>query len=90
MYYRLDGKRFLSDEYARGIVQFLDYAYSHPKIMDRGCIKCPCLKCHNLKFNDQETIYYHLIVMVLTKAIVRRTFTGNLFDEVQLVKHPHP
>ena len=79
MHRRLDAKGLLSDEFARGVVQFMDFAYLHPKIVDYGCIKCPCLKCRNLKFNDRETVHYHLIRYGFDKGYITWDIHGEPF-----------
>lgn len=60
MWRRFDEKGFISAEFDKGVNEFLDFAYSHPNVVDHGKIRCPCAKCDNRKFNFRDNVHYHI------------------------------
>ncbi|GKC35029.1 transposon, En/Spm-like protein [Tanacetum coccineum] len=50
----------VTKDFKLGVEEFLEFAYNHPRFVNREMIKCPCRKCELLKFHDKETVTLHL------------------------------
>ncbi|XP_074327242.1 uncharacterized protein LOC141665158 [Apium graveolens] len=48
-------------EFRAGCQVFLDFAYSHPKCVNKK-IRCPCWKCKKNNYLDINIVNYHLLV----------------------------
>ena len=57
--------------FINGVKEFIDFASAQHDTMDGELIRCPCVKCGNLKFFEPDEVAYHL---------VRKGFTENYFN----------
>ncbi|XP_059290323.1 uncharacterized protein LOC132043886 [Lycium ferocissimum] len=60
MYDRLDGRGGINSSFITGVNKFLEFSCSQRNRMSGDDVKCPCKKCHNIKFMDVETVKLHL------------------------------
>ncbi|PKA49514.1 hypothetical protein AXF42_Ash004054 [Apostasia shenzhenica] len=60
MYNRRTIDRRLTDEFVAGVQQFLDYAFSQTIHVSKNTVRCPCLKCKNMRFHNKDEITVHL------------------------------
>lgn len=60
MYKRLDGRGGIVSNFIIGVNNFIQYACSQQNRMSGDNIKCPCKKCHNIKYMDIEMVKCHL------------------------------
>ena len=75
------------DEYIAGVEQFLQFAKAFPHYMDGTKIKCPCVKCHNVKYYPEVEVTYHLYSRGFTPNYYQWTAHGEL---VSLASEPEP
>ncbi|KAL0455757.1 UNVERIFIED_CONTAM: hypothetical protein Slati_0914900 [Sesamum latifolium] len=62
MWRRLNNKGYLLDEFVERIDQeFLNFAFTNPKFISHGQIKCPCTKCDNRKFLSRKDVHLHIV-----------------------------
>ena len=47
---REDKERKLRDEFIKGVDEFVTFSQQHPELNDRDKIRCPCIRCKNLKY----------------------------------------
>ena len=58
---RLDCNKQLTEEYIRGIHDFIKHACEQDQYhAGYGKIRCPCKKCKCLKFEETDTVKVHL------------------------------
>lgn len=50
----------ISDRYIKGVEEFIEFAKSKSEFMCGDQIKCPCVKCHNFRFEDIDAVRFHL------------------------------
>ena len=67
----LPGRCGVTNEFINGVKEFIDFASGQHDTMDGELIRCPCVKCGNLKFFEPDEVAYHL---------VRKGFTENYFN----------
>lgn len=60
MYKRLDGRGGINSSFITGVNTFLQFASSQRNRMSGDNVRCPCKKCHNIKYMDIETVKLHL------------------------------
>ena len=60
MYNRRDDKNMLRSEFIEGVNEFVAFAQQHPYLNDRDKIRCPCVRCKNLKYLDVPDLKVHL------------------------------
>ncbi|XP_074342360.1 uncharacterized protein LOC141679892 [Apium graveolens] len=66
MKHRFDGMGGLTEEYKRGVDNFVQFAQ---KTKDRyGLIGCPCTKCKNLVWITEDEVKYHLYLNGIIEA----------------------
>ena len=53
-------ENFLSEDYEKGVERFFDYVFT--KIGES--IRCPCMKCVNIKFGSRELVHGHLLIVL--------------------------
>ncbi|XP_048501793.2 uncharacterized protein LOC130589373 [Beta vulgaris subsp. vulgaris] len=70
MYNRLDGRR-LRTEFVKGVDEFIEFCLQHPHLHDNDKIKCPCIKCNNMRYLEVDTVKVHLY---------KKGFKPNYFD----------
>lgn len=59
-YRRFTDDGYISHEFQEGLESFIEFARGHPAFMDRDKIRCPCKKCKNKAFMDEDTVRLHL------------------------------
>ncbi|XP_060177806.1 uncharacterized protein LOC132607740 [Lycium barbarum] len=60
MYDRLDGRGGINSSFVTGVDNFIQFALSQRNYMSGNKARCPCKKCHSIKYIDVEIIEYHL------------------------------
>ncbi|XP_012841495.1 PREDICTED: uncharacterized protein LOC105961778 [Erythranthe guttata] len=61
MYNRLvKSRKGLTDEFIRGVGEFISFALSQDTFVSNGKIRCPCSRCDNLGFLGIEDVKTHL------------------------------
>ncbi|XP_059295324.1 uncharacterized protein LOC132048635 [Lycium ferocissimum] len=60
MYERLDGRGGINSSFVTGVDNFIQFAHSQRNYMSGDKVRCPCKKCHNIKYMDVEIVQYHL------------------------------
>ncbi|KAL1224615.1 hypothetical protein V5N11_000944 [Cardamine amara subsp. amara] len=50
----------LNEEYARGIVEFMQVAGNQPRVQKSGKLICPCSICQNSRNVRVEIVWHHL------------------------------
>lgn len=60
MYERLDADGYVSSIFKNGLKTFIEYACTNHKFMDGNKIKCPCIKCDNVPYEEVDMVKYHL------------------------------
>ncbi|PHU21567.1 hypothetical protein BC332_06674 [Capsicum chinense] len=61
MYDRLDGRGAINSRFITGVNNFILFACSQQNYMSCNNIRCPCKKGRNIKYNEVETLRYHLL-----------------------------
>lgn len=59
MYPRFNGEG-ISDQYLRGVDEFIDFAKSKPDFLSGDRIRCPCVRCKNCLYQVTDDIRFHL------------------------------
>ena len=59
MYDKLDGHK-LKPEFLKGVDEFMKYCKDHPESGNPNEVRCPCVKCKNLRLHDPNTVKVHL------------------------------
>ncbi|XP_070008858.1 uncharacterized protein [Nicotiana sylvestris] len=59
-YKRLDGRGGINSSFITSVNKFLQFACSQRNRMSGDNVRCPCKKCHNIKYMDVETVKLHL------------------------------
>ncbi|CAA7022708.1 unnamed protein product [Microthlaspi erraticum] len=52
--------RLLTEEYKKGVQQFMDLAISQPKAKQSGKLYCPCMNCGNRRYLTISKVWSHL------------------------------
>lgn len=60
MYRRQTQRGDLNPDFVKELETFIQFACSKPDFMDGSKIRCPCIKCHHIKFEEAEIVRYHL------------------------------
>lgn len=60
MYERLDENNKLRREFAKGVIEFLDFAKNDDSFKSSGEIRCPCVNCRNTAFLNLQDVKSHL------------------------------
>nr|GLL46108.1 uncharacterized protein LOC109173928 [Ipomoea trifida] len=60
MYRRRTQRGDLNPDFVKELETFIQFACSKPDFMDGSKIRCPCIKCHHIKFEEAEIVRYHL------------------------------
>ncbi|KAK1352507.1 hypothetical protein POM88_053204 [Heracleum sosnowskyi] len=55
---RFDGRGGITDEYKRGVDNFIEFAQQTKD--KHGLIGCPCTKCKNLAWITEDEVKFHL------------------------------
>ncbi len=59
-----------NEKFIDGVEEFLRFGKLQVEFMDEEKIMCPCSKCRNGKFQDEETVRLHLYRKVLLTTII--------------------
>jgi len=51
----------LNPEYIASVRRFINFAYSIDKNISEGKIRCPCVRCKNKKFQEEDDVCKHLL-----------------------------
>ncbi|WMV19708.1 hypothetical protein MTR67_013093, partial [Solanum verrucosum] len=91
MYERLDGRGGILSSFITGVNNFIQYACSQKNRMSGDNIKCPCKKCHNLKYMDVEMVKYHLFQYGFVENYFVWKYQGeeDAIDEMYYVNDLH-
>ncbi|XP_039135718.1 uncharacterized protein LOC120273139 [Dioscorea cayenensis subsp. rotundata] len=69
-------KSRLSNEYAKGVESFLDFAFD--KSSEDNMIVCPCVKCANVHWHTREVVEEHLMCDGILRGYTCWFFHGEL------------
>ena len=70
-----------SEEYRVGVKSFLNFAVRHTTSPDH--MRCPCLKCGNVKYQNLSEIETHLIIFGIDQS-----YTNWFLHGEELVRGP--
>ncbi|XP_074299204.1 uncharacterized protein LOC141630256 [Silene latifolia] len=73
MYERVDDRKMVKYEYVVGVNSFIEYVKTQDEFSHSQLIRCPCVKCKNMKYLSEFVVHEHLI---------RKGFTGNYYEWV--------
>ncbi|XP_021758897.1 uncharacterized protein LOC110723820 [Chenopodium quinoa] len=59
MYDRLDGYS-IKPEFLKGVEEFMQYCKDHPESSNPNEVRCPCVKCKNLRLHPPDMVRIHL------------------------------
>lgn len=65
-------------EYWEGVVEFLNFAFSREHLVQQETIRCPCKRCGNMNWENQETITFHRYVPGFMRRYYAWTVHGEL------------
>ncbi|WCJ39870.1 hypothetical protein M5689_020822 [Euphorbia peplus] len=65
----------LSYLYIKGVMDFLEFAFSHTKI--EGVIPCPCTKCNNFQQKTRDEVWGDLMTNGIVKGYVKWLYHGE-------------
>ena len=61
MYNRQDqNRKGITEEFIHGTDDFIEFAMHQIRFVSNGMIRCPCSRCDNLKFLDEDVVRTHL------------------------------
>ena len=61
MYNRLlPGRKGYTDEFVKGVEDFILFACQRPYFESEGTIRCPCCKCKNQRYLTTDEVKLHL------------------------------
>ncbi|XP_058723125.1 uncharacterized protein LOC131594944 [Vicia villosa] len=66
-------------EYIKGIIYFLEFAFSGPK--PKTTIRCPCRKCNNVFFKNKADAKQHLLRWGFEPSYIKWEFHGETSDD---------
>ncbi|WMV28348.1 hypothetical protein MTR67_021733 [Solanum verrucosum] len=91
MYERFGGRGGILSSFITGVNNFIQYACSQKNRMSGDKIKCPCKKCHNLKYMNVEMVKYHLFQYEFVENYFVWKYQGeeDVIDEMYYVNDLH-
>ncbi|CAH9080101.1 unnamed protein product [Cuscuta epithymum] len=80
MYNRYDENRGYRTEFLAGVAEFLAFALGQTQYKDGDKIRCPCIKCKNLKYLSSQSVEWHLWTRGFVDNYYNWTSHGEPFD----------
>ncbi|OMO58327.1 Transposon, En/Spm-like protein [Corchorus capsularis] len=80
MYHLLDNNGFPSNDFMRGVKEFLYFAFSQINNVFENTIRCPCFKCDNKELHTRDIIFYHLLSRGFTSGYYTWFAHGEFFN----------
>ena len=80
MYNRLSNG-YVTDEFKEGVKRFIQFIFLQPNNVDGNKIRCPCSKCHNLKFCIRDEVVLHLYYKGFNEHYTVWTLHGETYSE---------
>ena len=77
MYKRLDGD-YLREEFVKKIDEFIKFASEEEHFKKYEKLKCPCDKCRNMPYLDEDTVKLHLYKYGLCPNYYQWTYHGGM------------
>jgi len=71
-------EEYLSEDYEKGVISFLDYAFG---MLGTDSIRCPCRKCLNIEFGSRDLVHGHLLAYGIVKRYTFWYHHGETLDE---------
>ena len=68
-------KSRVSSEYHKGVLEFLDFAFSNAP--GKEMFPCPCIRCNNCLMHKREIMYDHLLDNGIAINYVRWSMHGE-------------
>ena len=77
IYERLDGD-YLSEKFVRKVNEFIEFASKEEHFKKYEMLKCPCNKCWNVPYLDEDTVKLHLYKNGFRPNYYQWTYHGEL------------
>ena len=81
MYKRLDGD-YLSEEFVRQVDEFIKFASDEEHFKKYKKLKCPCNKCWNVPYLDEDMVKLHLYKNGFRPNYYQWTYHGELHSNL--------
>ncbi|KAF3672212.1 putative protein-like [Capsicum annuum] len=85
----LPGKVAYTDEFIKGMEEFIKFACSQPKYLSEKVIRCPCKICKNMKHFTPDEVNVHIFKKGFAPGYWYWTSHGEEAPSINLNEHVH-